>query len=357
MANSFVKRIHYSLARECYRWLNKFNDYRVERLNQKLRDRYVAEYRGKRLKKVYIDHLGYEWFYTSAITPKVSYELVDRPEEADLVIFLVIVREELNIINKDVLIVIREPKDYAQLYVNHLSKDFFKNNRVTVLSHLDSPEYFIHGRQNLHFIRSFFYPNFHHWATTEVLDSLKNKKRKKLIFALTSGLSGIPGNDLRKQFISRLSEANNQFDFYGRFSRDAFSLKNYRGLCSLKYRLLATYKYNLILENSPWEEGYITEKIFDALICGCMPIFHGTNKIFDLLPAKWFYYLPSLDDDEVEKLNLFLETDAYLEIANNRVQIAHFIDQKFGFYSMIEKYINGQDVKLLEFEVDRGKSF
>ncbi len=355
MNYSFLNRIHYSLVREYYRWLNKFNDYQVEKFNQSLRDQYVLEYRGKKSKKVYIDRLGYEWFYTSSITPVVSYELVDTPEGADLVIFLVIVREELNIINKDVLIVIREPKDYATLYINHLSKEFFKNNCVTILSHLDSPKYFFQNVQDHRYIRSFFYPNFHHWATADMLNSLDGVKRKKQIFALTSGLSGIPGNELRKSFIERLSEANNQFDFYGRFSRDAFSLKNYRGLCSLKYRLLASYKYNLILENSPWEEGYITEKIFDALICGCMPIFHGTNKIFDLLPAKWFYYLPSLMDDEIKKLNLFLQTDAYIDIANNRAQIAQFIDQKFGFYSMIEKFIDGQDVKLLEFEVDLGK--
>ena len=353
MNSSLFRRIHYSISREYYRWLSKFNDRQVASLNQSLRDRYISENRGKKSKKVYIDRLGYEWFYTSAINTSYSYELVDTPEEADLVIFLVIVREELNITNKDVLIVIREPKDYAPLYVNRLSKEFFENNRVTILSHLDSPEYFIHGAENfqsIKYIRSFFYPNFHHWATPEVLESIDKAPRKKLIFTLTSGLSGIPGNSLRKRFIGRLSKTNSRFDFYGRFSRDAFSLKNYRGLCSLKYQLLASYRYNLILENSPGEVGYITEKIFDALICGCMPIFHGTRKIFDMLPAKWFYYLPSLEDDEVEKLNQFLQTDAYLEVSNNRKEIAEYIDRNLGFYSMIEKYLAGESVQLLSFE-------
>ena len=348
-----VNRIHYSIARECYRWLNKFNDYKVERLNNSLRERYISENRGKKLKKVYIDRLGYEWFYTSAINTNFSYELVDTPEEADLVVFLVIVREELNIINKDVLIVIREPKDYAPMYLNHLSKAFFENNGVTVMSHLDSPKYFIHNAENIQsikFIRSFFYPNFHHWATSEALENIDKVPRKKLIFTLTSGLSGIPGNSLRKRFIERLAKTNSQFDFYGRFSRDAFSLKNYKGLCSLKYKLLASYKYNLILENSPGEVGYITEKIFDALICGCMPVFHGSKKIFELLPAKWFYYLPSLEDDEVEKLNRFLKTDAYLVVANNRKEIAQYIDENLGFYQMIENHLNEKNIQLLGFE-------
>lgn len=356
MSSAFVNRIHYSIAREYYRWLSKFNDRQVDSLNQSLRERYISENRGKKSKKVYIDRLGYEWFYTSAINTNFCYELVDTPEEADLVIFLVIVREELNITNKDVLIVIREPKDYAPLYVNHLSKAFFENNRVTILSHLDSPKYFIHDVENvqsINFIRSFFYPNFHHWATPEVLSSLDGMQRKKLIFTLTSGLSGIPGNSLRKRFIERLSKTNGQFDFYGRFSRDAFSLINYRGLCSLKYKLLTSYKYNLILENSPSEVGYITEKIFDALICGCMPVFHGSKKIFELLPSKWFYYLPSLEDDEVAKLNQFLRTDAFLEVANNRQEIAKFIDKNLGFYQMIENYLGGKSIQLLNFESER----
>lgn len=353
MASSLVNRIHYSIARECYRWMNKFHDRQLERLNQSLRERYISENRGKKAKKVYIDRLGYEWFYTSTINTNYSYELVETPEEADLVIFLVIVREALNIKNKNVLIVIREPKDYAPRYINHLSKSFFENNHVTVLSHLESLKYFINGAdsiQSINFIRSFFYPNYHHWATPEVLSSIDGAPRKKQIFTLTSGLSGIPGNSLRKRFIERLSNTNGQFDFYGRFSRDAFSLKNYRGLCPLKYKLLTSYKYNLILENSPGEEGYITEKIFDALICGCMPVFHGSKKIFELLPAKWFYYLPSLEDAEVEKLNQFLQTEAYLEVSNNRKEIAEYIDRNLGFYSMIEKYLAGESVQLLKFE-------
>lgn len=350
---SLVNRIQYSLTRECYRWLNKYNDYKVGCLNQDLRDRYISEFRGKKTKKVYVDRLGYEWFYTSTIDKNFSYELVDNPEVADLIIFLVIVREELNLINKDVLIVIREPKDYASLYLNNLSKEFFEKNHVTVLSHLDSPKYFIQGSEtnvSIRFIRSFFYPNFHHWATPEVLETLNTTGRKKLLFTLTSGLSGIPGNNLRKKFIQRLGNTNSQFDFYGRFSREAFELKNYQGLCALKYKLLSIYKYNLIIENSPSEPGYITEKIFDSLICGCMPIFHGSNKIYDLLPAKWFYYLPSLEDEEVDRLNQFLKTDAYLAVSDNRKEIAKYIDENFSFYQMIEKYLYGGNIQLLNFK-------
>ena len=144
-----------------------------------------------------------------------------------------------------------------------------------------------------------------------------------------------------------MATSNKNFDLYGRFSRDVFTLPNYRGLCAFKYKLLARYRYNLVIENSPSELGYITEKIFDALICGCMPIFHGTDKVFEILPKEWFYYLPSLDNDELNKLNNFLKTDAYLRVAKHRKEIADFIDKNYSFYSMVEKFLSNEPIQLL----------
>ena len=294
---------NYSLQRECYRWCNKYVDRKIERRNLVLRTQYQKRNRLESNRKVYVHQHGYEWFYTSSISKSFSYELVDNPNAADLVVFITIVDEGLALEGKKILILCREPKDYSHLYIDTLSPHFFQNNDVTVVSHLESAKYFIQSDHNFKFIRSFFYPHYHHWATEKDLEKIDSIKRHKEIFALTSGLSGITGNNSRREFIRALSRVNKNFDLYGRFSRDVFSLPNYRGLCAFKYELLGRYRYNLVIENSPSELGYITEKIFDALICGCMPIFHGTDKVFEILPKEWFYYLPSLDNDELHKLN------------------------------------------------------
>lgn len=341
---------HYSLLRECYRWCNKYVDWKIQRKNLTLRAQYRQHHIQGPKKKVYVHQHGQEWFYTSTINNSFSYELVDTPETADLIVFITIVDESLALEGKKILILCREPKDYSHLYTNTLSAHFFQNNDVTVVSHLESPKYFINSNQNFKFIRSFFYPHYHHWATKDDLAKLDSAKRTEQIFSLTSGLSGIVGNNSRREFIRALSAINKDFDLYGRFSRDVFSLPNYRGLCAFKYQLLGRYRYNLVIENSPSEFGYITEKIFDALICGCMPIFHGTDKIFEILPKEWFYYLPSFAEDELQKLNNFLKTDAYLSVANHRKEIAEFIDQNYSFYSMIEKYLSNEPIQLLAFD-------
>jgi hypothetical protein len=344
-----LSKWHYSLLRECYRWCNKYIDWKVQRSNLALRIRYRQQLTHNFKKKVYIHQHGYEWFYTSSISGSLSYQLVDSAQAADLIVFITIVDEALALKGKKILILCREPKDYSSLYQNTLSSNFFLYNEVTVVSHLESPKYFINSDQDFTFIRSFFYPHYHHWATKTDLEKLDLSKRNKKIFSLTSGLSGIAGNTSRREFIRTLSSLNKDFDLYGRFSRDTFSLENYRGMCGYKYKLLGRYRYNLVIENSPTELGYITEKIFDALICGCMPVYHGTRKIFEIIPEKWFYYLPNLDLTEIEKLNRFLKTDAYLEVSNHRKEIAQFIDQRYSFYSMVERFISGQSIQLLAF--------
>lgn len=53
--------------------------------------------------------------------------------------------------------------------------------------------------------------------------------------------------------------------------------KNYptaKGTIYDKLNLLKQSQYNLIIENSP---GFVTEKLFDAILCGAVPIYLGAN--------------------------------------------------------------------------------
>jgi hypothetical protein len=60
--------------------------------------------------------------------------------------------------------------------------------------------------------------------------------------------------------------------------------------------------------------------------------------------------LPSFEDEELQKLDNFLKTDAYLSVANHRQEIADFIDQNYSFYSMIDKFLSGKPIQLLTFD-------
>jgi hypothetical protein len=74
-------------------------------------------------------------------------------------------------------------------------------------------------------------------------------------------------------------------------------------------------------------------------MCGCMPIYHGTSKIFDLIPHDWFYYLPDLSVNSIEKINKLIQTDQYKIVAHNRAAISKQIDQSFSFYKKLDNLL------------------
>jgi hypothetical protein len=330
------KQIFYPLVREYYRWKSRYFQKKIENYNNELKKLPSS---ASKAKKVCVYGLGYEWFLTSTMGEDYSFQLTDSIDCAQYVFFITKIKDAERITGKKVYLFFREPRDYCEHFLNKVEKDFFVRNEVTIISHLDTYEYFINCK-NVKYIRAYAYHHNHHWASERILRKLGGNKRQNEIFSITSGLKGIQGNINRKIFIEQFSATNKNFHFYGRFSKESYSLSNYKGLCAFKWQLLNTYKYNLVLENSPHEDWYISEKIFDALICGCMPIYHGTKKIFEVLPEEWFYYLPSLDSSEVNKLNLFLKTDAYLRVANNQLEIARYINQKFSFYAAVENIVN-----------------
>lgn len=91
-------------------------------------------------------------------------------------------------------------------------------------------------------------------------------------------------------------------------------LSIYRGPCESKYEVLSRYRYSLCFENMSMR-GYVTEKLFDCLYAGCVPIYMGAQNIADLIPsdsyidyrhfASWGQlnnYLVSMSERDVARL-------------------------------------------------------
>ena len=57
----------------------------------------------------------------------------------------------------------------------------------------------------------------------------------------------------------------------------------YKGACESKHEILSQYKFSLCLENMVMK-GYITEKIFDCLYTGTVPLYLGASDISGLVP-------------------------------------------------------------------------
>jgi hypothetical protein len=218
---------------------------------------------------------------------------------------------------------------------------------MVIVSQIDNTDKLIKSASGLDIskrithLRTIPHVHFHHMATAEELDAI-NPIRKKLICSVVSGFNGVPGYEDRRKFLEGFSSLTPQFDIYGRYSKAINSLPAYRGYAASKYQTISKYRYNLAIENSI-EDWYISEKIFDALLCGCMPIYCGSEKIFDLIPNEWFHFLPNLSPKSIKLASNLAKTDSYLSVAENRGEIARKIDKDFSFYQKLNNILIDQD--------------
>ncbi|WP_281650799.1 glycosyltransferase family 10 [Helicobacter bilis] len=77
--------------------------------------------------------------------------------------------------------------------------------------------------------------------------------------------------DKRDMFFEALSKYK-RVDSGGRWKN------NIGGNVDDKIEWLKSYKFNLCFENSSYP-GYLTEKLFDAFLAGCVPIYWGDTSL------------------------------------------------------------------------------
>lgn len=101
---------------------------------------------------------------------------------------------------------------------------------------------------------------------------------------------------------------------------------SYKGTVKSKNETYKNYKFSICYENAEGYNGYITEKIFDCFLAGCVPIYLGAPNIANYIPKKTFIdkrdfktydqlysYIKNMSDKEyVDRLNTiqdFLKSD------------------------------------------------
>lgn len=88
-------------------------------------------------------------------------------------------------------------------------------------------------------------------------------------------------------------------EFFQRFLFRRYPL--YRGTVSEKVSVLKGYKFSVCYENARNVPGYITEKIFDSLYAGCIPVYLGAPDILKHVPEDCF----------IDRRKFFSESDLY----------------------------------------------
>lgn len=111
---------------------------------------------------------------------------------------------------------------------------------------------------------------------------------------ITSGISRTENHRQRLRFLHQLQQtAGIELEVFG---RNLPATVQTIGELQNKWHGMAPYYYNLAIENYADNEWYVSEKLWDALLCWCLPIYYGGAAIDRLLPPGSFLRLPSLDE-------------------------------------------------------------
>jgi hypothetical protein len=114
---------------------------------------------------------------------------------------------------------------------------------------------------------------------------------------ITSGISRTEHHRHRLSFLHQLQQTEGlQLDVYG---RNLPATVHTIGELQSKWHGMAPYYYNLAIENYADNEWYVSEKLWDALLCWCLPIYYGGPAADRLLPSGSFLRLPSQDEKGV----------------------------------------------------------
>lgn len=126
-----------------------------------------------------------------------------------------------------------------------------------------------------------------------------------------------------------LQKCPEKFDLYGDNWSNKFDLIN-KGVIekSIKIKTLSKYKFIISYDSYHRQNGYISEKIFDAFFAKVVPVYWGANNITKYIPKDCFIdkrdfktydelytFLINMSEDEYNKkiraINKFLKSDTF----------------------------------------------
>jgi len=156
------------------------------------------------------------------------------------------------------------------------------------------------------------------FAGTTVNENKWNAHKSKLFCIIHSGKKDTPNHGLRQYIIENLSKKYN-IDVYGRVTGKPF------GNIQEVYK---DYRFPIVIENID-HINYFSEKLTDALGCGCVPIYKGTcvetySKYFKSNGIKPWSTLDELKDilDNIQKDSDEFELN-YLNARGYNYNITH----------------------------------
>jgi hypothetical protein len=129
----------------------------------------------------------------------------------------------------------------------------------------------------------------------------------------------------RRYIVGQFSRANLFLQRFYKTAGNRFKsghFPSWRGTVARKRDVMRQYKFALTFENAVFP-GYITEKIFDALFAGCVPVYLGAPDVTDFLPASIF--IDRRNFKNYEELYKYLKGMPEKEHATYLAEIENFV--------------------------------
>jgi hypothetical protein len=163
------------------------------------------------------------------------------------------------------------------------------------------------------------------------LMSMRSFQKDKLISVISSAKTANQGHRRRLKFVHLLKQHfGDGIDVFGRGIREIED----------KWDALARYKYHVALENSA-VENYWTEKLSDAYLAGCYPIYYGCPNIEHYFDSS---SLTSIDMRHPEKAIGMIETcikESMYEQSKHLIQEArNAVLNRYNLFAVICEYVN-----------------
>ncbi|BCL38741.1 glycosyltransferase family 10 domain-containing protein [Nostoc sp. MS1] len=155
---------------------------------------------------------------------------------------------------------------------------------------------------------------------------------------ITSGISRTANHRRRLKFIELLQASEVKFHLYGRglptWAKSSGELGN-------KWHGMAPYYYNLSIENYADNDWYVSEKLWDALLAWCLPIYYGGPAADKLLPPGSFLRLPTLDEKGVAYIQEVTATPDFWYAAKDAIAEARqIILHKLNLLNWLSEFVS-----------------
>ena len=130
-----------------------------------------------------------------------------------------------------------------------------------------------------------------------------------------------------------------KIDVYGK--ENYHSVEQYKGVVpgENRYNVYSKYKYVLSIENNS-EINYATEKIWEPLICECLPFYWGCPNLEEHIDPQAFVRLPDDPLKAAEIIQQAVEQDWWSQRIDKIREAKKKVMTELGFFSVISRIIS-----------------